>query len=116
MRVNLAITWDLAPAKGRFEFPNARFVAGYINIGWGEFSSEDLRFSFKSVTEPCRMFFAIDTADQEPPGEEAAIKVTDAAKPFCVPVADVLRGADGTIRLDEPGVAISAEVDAWANL
>jgi hypothetical protein len=113
MRINISIEWELAPAAGRVEFVNAQCVAGGINIGWGNLSESDGRFSFTSTTELCRIFFAIDADDEK---KTPMVKVTETEKPFTVSLVEVLKSSDGVLRIADVGVAVTAEIDAWSSL
>jgi len=117
MRVNVTMTWDHAPAQGRFEFVNARYVGGGINLGRGTFSDGDFAFSFANITEPCRICFALDVDESPAPRNPPMIKVTTGTDdPFIVSIPHVLQQDQGVLQLPERCVTVTAEIDTWASL
>jgi hypothetical protein len=116
MKINVSVEWELAPAAGRFEFVNAQYVGGNINIGWGNFSQSDYKFSFTSTTELCRIFFALEVDDATYEKKIPLVKVIETEKPFTVSVVDVLKSSDGILRIAGVGVTVTAEIDVWGNL
>lgn len=116
MRINISVTWDRAPKEGRFEFENVRYVGGGINVGWGSYSEEEFRFSFTSTAELCRLCFGLDAEDAASATSPPILRVVDTAHPFSVAIPEVLKEEDGTIRLEELGATLRAEVDVWVNL
>lgn len=112
MRVNITIDWNRAPGAGRFGTVNATVANGLICQGWGRYEPNTRQFTFTSVTEPCRMCFAIDVLD----GASAVAEMDMTPQPFQFDVNSVLQKPEGTLRLDEIGVTIEAETDYWATL
>jgi hypothetical protein len=112
MRVNIQIDWKLAPPSGRFSVRNGSLVNGLICVGRGEYDLKKHEFEFSSVTEPCRICFAVDVAkDAEP-----ACVLDKTFRPFEFDLASVLSAPWGTVALDDMGVTIDAEKDYWAEL
>ncbi|MBI3922190.1 MAG: hypothetical protein HY318_12285 [Armatimonadetes bacterium] len=108
MRINVSIAWDRAPAEGRFEFENVRYVGGGINVGWGSYSEEDFRFSFTSTTEICRLSFGLEVEDRAPATNPLTIKVVDTAHPFTVAMPEVLKEEGGTMHVEDSKVTVRA--------
>jgi hypothetical protein len=112
MRVNIQIDWNLAPPSGRFSVRNGSLVNGLICVGRGEYDVKKHEFKFSSVTEPCRICFAVDVAKDGKP-----ICVLDKTpRPFEFDLASVQSVPKGTVALIDLGVTIEAENDYWAEL
>lgn len=105
MRVNLSVAWESAPASGRIEIVNGRFVGGVILKGAGRMEGD--RFSF-SGAEPCKLVFAIET---EGP---AAVSICDTEREFYFDLRDVPDCC--TLLIPEVGAAVTAEEDVWMSL
>ncbi len=116
MRINLIVSWDKAPPKGRVHVSDGRLVNGLICVGWGQYNQADGRFSFTSVEEMCRIAFAIDVEARDAESVKATFHVSDTARPVSVSIREVLRQPGGTLRIKEGAIELCAEIDAWESL
>lgn len=113
MRINLIITWDKAPATGRFSVTDGKLANALINVGWGDYDQSTHRFTFNSVDESCRISFAVDSDAADVQSLKTVFRLTDTALPLSVAIRDVLRQPGGKFRLNEAHAEITAEVDDW---
>src|SRR5690349_13051837 len=111
MRLNLIVTWDKAPSSGRINVIDGKLAHSLINVGWGNYDTASNRFSFTSVDEMCRIAFAVDADAKDAQSLKTIFEVTDTARPWSVPLREVLRRPGTTLRVEEAAAEIYAEID-----
>jgi hypothetical protein len=115
MRIDMAIIWDNAPARGRIEVIGGTLINGSFMIGTGEYNQAEGRFCFTN-TDLCHMFFAIDVKDSDTDAITTAIKITDTDNPFEYLLSDVFRQEESSLRIADCHVTVNAEINRLASL